>query len=229
MAAEARRQMRMAATKRSFRHASHLLPQKATPSDFSVGFPKKLAIALPAHTFRFETVICPICRSTCLSLLAEWSELACEGPRVWQETAEMLLESGMVNITTYRHCERQNSHDRARHPEHGLHPLLAPAELRFVVDIPERLEGQFALADVIEASACGLAQAKKGMPLIECEDLCIGVTEPLRYKQGQAHGLACASLTNQEAYAQRRSRAGSGDTAHRLAWPRTTMAAISAA
>jgi hypothetical protein len=84
------------------------------------------------------------------------------------------------------------------HPQHGLNPFLPPSELRFVVNVPKRLERQPAFANVVEAPASGLAQSVQGMPLVECEDLSIGIAEPLSYKQSQAYGLARAGWTDKK-------------------------------
>ena len=82
-----------------------------------------------------------------------------------------------------------------------MHPLLSPAELRFVVDIAERLKGQSAFADVIEAAAGCLVEGIERMPFVEGEDASAGIAEPLGNEERQAHRFACASRTDEQCVA----------------------------
>ena len=89
------------------------------------------------------------------------------------------------------------------HSQNGFDPLLSPPELRLIVDVAERLKGQPAFADVIEAPARGLAQRIQGVPLFKSENLGIWIAEPLRTKSTRLTDLPAQS-DRSKAYARHR-------------------------
>ena len=78
--------------KEKFSSSSHLLPQKATPSDFSVGFPKKLALALPAHTFPSSVIAQSAGALACLCLQSGGEPLLAKVRVFGKKCREMLPE-----------------------------------------------------------------------------------------------------------------------------------------